>query len=146
AGSFDDADAQRSQGGAELLCAPHVERINAHTKFLELVLRGLRREAEARPVGVDDACGGTGARDDKAALDNPLDGFTDRVGRKIPLELANELLKVLSSRSYRRREHAIELAVQKKLAVLGVEAHDIGGQHIDSEIRRKPRNVLAAVL
>jgi hypothetical protein len=33
--------------------------------------------------------------------------------------------------------------VQKEFPVLGIEAHHIGRQHIDAEIRRKLRNVLA---
>jgi hypothetical protein len=43
AGSFDDANAQRGQRGAELLCALHVERFNAHTKFLEFALCAVGR-------------------------------------------------------------------------------------------------------
>src|SRR2546430_906334 len=43
-------------------------------------------------------------------------------------------------------ERAIELAVKKELAVLGIEAHDLGRQHIDGEIRREPRNILAVML
>jgi hypothetical protein len=48
------------------------------------------------------------------------------VGRKILLQLANELPKALSALSYRGGECTIELAVKQELPVLGIEAHDIG--------------------
>ena len=70
----------------------------------------------------------------------------DLVGRKILLQLANELPKAPSAFSYRGRERTIELAVKKELPVLGIEAHDIGRQHIDGEIRRELRNVFAVML
>ena len=78
------------------------------------------------------------------AIDQPLQSFTDFVGRKILLQLANEILKTPSS-SYCIRERTIELTVKKELPVLGVEANDIGWQHIDGEIRRKQRNVFAVM-
>ena len=70
----------------------------------------------------------------------------DFVGWKILLQLANELPKALSTLSYRGGERTIELAVKKELPVLGIEAHDIGRQHIDGEIRRELRNVFAVML
>src|ERR1700722_13843656 len=70
----------------------------------------------------------------------------DFVGWKILLELTNELPKALFPLSYHGGERTIELAVKQEFPVLGIEAHDIGGQHIDGEIRRKPRNVFAVVL
>ena len=36
--------------------------------------------------------------------------------------------------------------MKKELPVLGIEAHDIGRQHIDGEIRRELRNVFAVML
>ena len=36
--------------------------------------------------------------------------------------------------------------MKKELPVLGIEAHDIGWQHIDGEIRRELRNVFAVML
>jgi hypothetical protein len=33
--------------------------------------------------------------------------------------------------------------VQQELPILGIEAHDIGWQHIDGEIRRELQNVFA---
>ena len=41
------------------------------------------------------------------------------------------------------RQRTIKLAVQEELAVLGIEAHRIGRQQIDGEIRRELRNVFA---
>src|SRR5271168_4789884 len=70
----------------------------------------------------------------------------DFVGRKIRLQLANELPKTFSALSYRGGECTIELAVKQKLPVLRIEAHDIGRQHIDGEIRRELRNALAVLL
>ncbi len=84
--------------------------------------------------------------DDKAAVDQPLQRFLDFVGRKIPLQLANELAKAFSAFCYRGRQCTIELAVKKELPVLGIEAHDVGGQHIDGEIRRELRDVFACML
>jgi hypothetical protein len=69
----------------------------------------------------------------------------DLVGRKLLLQLADELTKTLSTLAYRGGERTIELAVKKELTVLGIEAHDIAWQHIDGEIRRKPRNVFAVM-
>src|SRR5271155_4826534 len=70
----------------------------------------------------------------------------DFVGRKIGLQLANELPKTFSALSYRGGERTIELAVKQKLPVLRIEAHDTGRQHIDCEIRRELRNALAVLL
>ena len=64
---------------------------------------------------------------------------------KILLQLANELANALSGAD-RGRERTIELAVKKELPVLGIEAHDIGRQHVDGEIRRELRNVFAVTL
>ena len=70
----------------------------------------------------------------------------DFVGRKILLQVTNEFPKASSTLSYRGGERAIKLAVKEELPVLGVEAHDIGWQHIDGEIRREPRNVFDVML
>src|ERR1700677_308304 len=70
----------------------------------------------------------------------------DFVGWKILLQVANELPNALSTLSYRGGKRTIELAVKQELPVLRIEAYDIGGQHIDGEIRREPRNVFAVIL
>ena len=145
-GALDDANAQSSQRVAEFTCPLHIDRLNAHATFLKIFLRGLRQQAEARPIGGRRAGGRTRRADDVAAVDQPLQGFLDFVGRKIPLQLANELAKTLSAFRYRGRERTIELAVKKELPVLGIEAHDVGGQHIDGEIRRELRDVFARTL
>jgi hypothetical protein len=67
----------------------------------------------------------------------------DFVGWKILLEVTNEPLKAPSTLSYRVGERAIELAMKQKLSILGIEAHDIGRQHIDAEIRCELRNGFA---
>ena len=120
--------------------------MNAHATFLEIFLRDLGRQAQARPIGGYGIRRSARFRDDKAAIDQPLQGFVDLVGREILLQRANELPKTLSTLAYRGSERAIELAVKKELAVLGIEAHDLGRQHIDGEIRREPRNILAVML
>ena len=142
-GALYDANAQPAQGDAELRCTLHVDRLNAHTTFLEISLRGLRRQTEARPIGGRGAGGRARCREDIAAVDQPLQGFVDLVGWKVLLQLANELPKALSTFSYCGRQRTIELAVKKEFPVLGIEAHDIGWQHIDGEIRRELRNVFA---
>ncbi len=117
-GALQDANAQPFQGGAELRCTLHVDRLNAHTTFLEISLRGLRQQAEARPIGGHGVYRRARFRDDEAAVDQPLQGFVDLVGRKILLQLANELPKTPSTLSYRGGERTIELAVKKELPVL----------------------------
>jgi hypothetical protein len=65
---------------------------------------------------------------------------------KILLQLANKLPKAPSTFSYFGRQRTKELAVKKELPILGVEADDIGWQHIDCKIRRELRNVFAVLL
>jgi hypothetical protein len=120
--------------------------LNADTTFLEIFFRDLRREAQARPIGGYGIRRSARFRDDEAAIDQPLQGFVNLVRWKIPFQRAHELAKTLSTLAYRGSECAIELAVKKELAVLGIEAHDLGRQHIDGEIRREPRNILAVML
>src|SRR5215475_6899708 len=84
-------------------------------------------------------------RDDIAAVGQPLQGFLDFVGWKILLQLAHELPNAQSASAYCGRQCTIELAMKKELPVLGIEAHDIGRQHIDAEIRRELRNVFAVL-
>ena len=42
-GALDDANAELAQGGREFRCSLHIDRLNAHTTFLEIPLRSLRR-------------------------------------------------------------------------------------------------------
>ena len=145
-GALHDAHAQLSQRGAELLCALHVDRLNAHATVLQIFLRVLRRQAEARPIGGRAAARTSAVRDDEAAVEQPLQRFVDLVGGKFLFQLANDLREALAALADRGGERAIELAVEKELPVLGIEAHDIGRQHIDGEIRRELRNVFAVAL
>jgi hypothetical protein len=57
----------------------------------------------------------------------------------------SELGEALSALSDGGGEGAVKLAVQKELPVLGVEADDVGRQHIDREVRRKLRDLFAGV-
>src|SRR5882757_10827765 len=70
----------------------------------------------------------------------------DLFGRKILLEVMNELPKAPSTLSDRIGERTIEFAVKQKLPVFGIEAHDIRRQHIHAEIRRELRNRFAIML
>ena len=119
--------------------------MNAHTTFLEVSLRIVRQQAEARPVGVRMIRRRARCRDDEAAVGEPLQGFADLIGGKILPQLANELRNTLAG-AERGRERTIERAVKKELPVLGIEAHHIGRQHVDGEIRRELRNVFAVTL
>ena len=125
--------------------ALHVDRLDAHTTFLEISLRGLRQQAEARPVGV------------RAFADERAAGTTKRrsASRFRASWILSEGKFCSSSRTSsakllpaadRGRERTIERAVKKELPVLGIEAHDIGRQHVDGEIRRELRNVFAVTL
>src|SRR5262249_56375403 len=81
-----------------------------------------------------------------AAVEQPFQGLVEFGGWKMLPQLTNELPNALSTLSYCRRQRTIELAMEKELSVLGIEAHDIGRQHIDGEIRCELRNVFAVVL
>ncbi len=119
--------------------------MNPHATIFEILLRDIGWQPKARPIAGYGANGKTRCRDHIAAFHQPLDGFLDLVGRKILPERANQLRKALSALSYRGRERAIELAVKEELPVLGIEADNVGGQHIGGEIRRELQNVFTAV-
>ena len=146
AGERHDANAQPAQGAAQLRCTLHIDRLNAYTAVAEILLGGVRRQTEARPVGGHRAGRRGRCRHHIAPVDQPFHGFVDLVGGKIPLQRANDLSKGLPALSGLRRPGTIELTVKKELAVLGIEAHDIGRQHVNSEIRRELRNVSAVML
>ena len=61
------------------------------------------------------------------------------------LQPADERSEALCTLSYGGCQRTIKLAVKKELAVLGIEADDVGRQHIDGEIRRELRDVLAVM-
>ncbi len=146
-GALHHAHAHRRQGGGELARALHVDCLDADAAALEILHGGFGRNAEARPIAGDSAGAGTGrgarGRHHMAALDQPSQGFLDLVGWKIPRQRAHELREALAAFSDRGGERDIELAVQKELAILRIEAHRIGRQHIDGEIRRKLRHAVA---
>ena len=96
-GSLDDANAELTQGGAEFDRTLNVDRFNAHTTVLEILLRDSGRQAEACPIAGHGAGGRARCRDDIAPLDKPLESFLDVAGRKILPQLANELWKALSA-------------------------------------------------
>ena len=69
----------------------------------------------------------------------------DLVRWKIPLQRANEFAKAPAAFSDCGRQRTIKLAVKKELPVLGIEAHGIGRQQIDREIRRELRERLCCL-
>jgi hypothetical protein len=143
--ALDDANAKRRQSGFEFRCPRDVDRLNAHANLLEVRIGHPRRKPEARPIGGRGTLRRAGGgRDDEAAIDQPIQGFLDFVRRKIPFHLTKDLAKSLSG-TYRDGERAIERAVKKELPVLGIEAHNVGRQHVGAEILRELRNVLALV-
>jgi hypothetical protein len=84
--------------------------------------------------------------EDEAPVEQARERFLDLVGGKLAPQLGDELAKRPAAFSDRRSERAIELAVEKELAVLRIEADDVAGQQINGEIRREARNVVAGVL
>ena len=114
-------------------------------QFLRFLFGYPRRQAEARPEAGGDRRGGRRCRHDVTPFDQPLEGFLDLVCRKIPFQLARQLGKALATLADRGRQSAIKLAVKKEFPVLGIEADDVGRQHIDGEIRRELRDVLAGL-
>ena len=140
------AHPELTERSGKLLRAFHVNRLKAYATPLQVFLRSLGREAEARPIGGGRRIRGRAAlRHDVAPVEQPLQGFVDLVGGKFLFQIANDLSKAPSGR-YGVRQRAVELAAKKELPVLGIEAHGIWRQHIDGEILRKLRNVFAVEL
>src|ERR1700756_2210661 len=75
-----DANAKLAQGGCELFCALHVDRLDAHTTLAEILLRDIRSKAEIRPIGGSYACRRIRLADQVAALDQAVDGLSDLIG------------------------------------------------------------------
>ena len=144
AGASRDANAERAERRGQRRLPLDVDRLEMDGAALEVLLRDVERQAEARPVC---GCGcGRIARggDEIAAVDHAPERFLDRFGGKGSRELAEDVA-IAPARADRGRERTGELAVEKELAVLGVEADDVRRQHVDAEIRRELRNVLAVL-
>src|SRR4029077_10356980 len=77
-----DANAKLAERGFELFCALHVDRLDAHTAFAEILLRDIRRKTKIRPIGGSYVCRRTRLADQVAALDQPVDRLADLVGRE----------------------------------------------------------------
>ncbi len=144
--TLDDANAKFTQRRIEFGSALHIDRLNAHATILKICFRHPGRQTETRPVAGDGACGRVRYRHDIAALEQPLERLVDFVGWKILLQPANQFAQASAVFSDRGGEGAIKLAVKEEFAVLGIEAHDIRGQHIGGEIRRELQNFFAGVL
>ena len=86
-----------------------------------------------------------GFRDDVTAIDQPLQGFAHLLGRKILLQLVNKLRQALPIPPRSRPRCTIELAIKKKLPVLGIEAQCIGWKRIDRVIRRELQNLFTGI-
>jgi hypothetical protein len=80
------------------------------------------------------------------SIEQPFQRFVDFAGWKILPQLTYEIPNAFSALSYCGSKRTIELAVKKELSVLGIETHDIGRQHINSEIWCELWNVCAVEL
>ena len=145
-GALDDANAQLSQRGAEFLGALHVDRLDAHATVLQIAFSVRRRQPEARPIGGGAARRGARRRNDVAAVEQAASGLRGSCRQGNPFPARERSAPKLLPAADCGGERAVELAVKKELPVLGIEAHDIGRQHIDGEIRRELRNVFAVAL
>ena len=68
-----------------------------------------------------------GCRHDRiAAIDEPLQGFVDLVGRKILLQPANKIPDDFTALRYRDRESTIKFAVEEELPIFGIQADRVG--------------------
>ena len=143
--TFQDAHAQLGQRGAKFSGTSSVNRLNAHRAVSKIVLGDVGRQPKARPIRCRNTGGGARCSYDETAVQKTLQRFVDFIGRKIPRQQANELPKSFAALANRRNEIAIELAVKKEFAILGIEAHDIGRQQIDGEIRRQLGKVFVTV-
>src|SRR5450432_4297756 len=141
--TLDDANAKFAQRRIEFGGTLHIDRLNAHATIPEICVGHPGRQTETGPVAGDAACGRVRYRHDIAALEQPLERLVDLVGWKILLQPANQLAQASAVFSDRGGEGTIKLAVKEEFAVLGIEAHDIGGQHIGGEIRRELQNLFA---
>ena len=112
---------------------------------MQIGFRNLRGQAETCPIAGDSAVGGRRGRHDVAAVIQPLESFVDLVGRKFPLQFGDQPAQAFPGLSDRLGERDIEFAVQEEFSVLRIEAHDIGREHVDGEIRRELHNVFAGV-
>ncbi len=112
-GTLHDAHAQCSEGSAELLGAVHVDRLNAHPALVEIFRCRLGRQPEACPIAGRGVRGRACARrrNHIAAVDQPLQGFLDLVGWKMPPQFADELTKALAAFADGGGKGTIKLAV-----------------------------------
>ena len=106
----------------------HVDRSKAHSTFLEILLRSIRRQAEARPIGGYDA-GRKSWRPERRSGGRPAASGLHRYCRMV-----NPCARSRMSWPKLRPpfldavgERAIKLAMGvEELPVIGIEAHDIG--------------------
>ena len=104
----------------------NVERLNPDAALLQVFLRGIRRQPEARPIGGGEAAQGAGFRHDVAADDQPLQGFKYVLTRKCLLQRLHELVEALPALGDQGGKRAKHLPMQKEFPVLRVEAQSFG--------------------
>src|SRR5262249_14661750 len=127
--AFHQANAELAHRTAEFLCARCVDRFDTHPALLEIFLGSRGRQTKARPVRRNNSSRLVRFWKDVTALEQPAQRLMDLVGWKpLSLQFADELPEARSTLAYRGGERTVELAVQKKLAVLGIEAHDVRRQ------------------
>ena len=69
--ALDDANPQAGQGGAKLRFPLSVDGLDPHPAFLQILLRGLRRQAEARPVCSCNILGSARGGENVTAVEQP---------------------------------------------------------------------------
>src|ERR1700734_3385507 len=78
-----------------------------------------------------------------AAVEEPRERLLDLIDRILSLEFAKQVAKTAAAFADRRRHRAVKLAVKEEFSIFRIQAHRVGRQQIDAEVRCKLRNVLA---
>src|SRR6202048_2674390 len=120
-----DTNAKIIQRPFELGGTRDLDCLNADTTFFQIPLDGFGRNAKACPISARGVRQSERPRRCKASLDEPIDRFVHLVRRKFLLQLAHDLARIFSALSDSEGERAIELAMQKELAILGIEANGV---------------------
>ena len=145
-GALDHANAHSVRASASSAAPSTSIDLNAHAHFLQGFFRGLRQQTKARPIGRGGARRTVregGRRSGGRPAASSLLGFCRSGKSRSSLRTSSRKLlpPPISAASAQNSS-----TVKKKLPVFGIEAHHIGRQHIDAEIRRELRNIFAVVM
>src|SRR5437868_5878338 len=123
-----DANAKLAQRRGELTCSGRRERLNPHTDLREIFRGRFDIKTVGRPIAgcyaVNQVCG-----NNKAPVDQAFQSFFDLGRREFTGKRADQDFAALSG-SNARSKRAIEFAAKEDLAVLRVQADDIGRQDV----------------